>query len=922
MDNSGAVSGTGGDISGTAIKAQLFDATGAKVGAELLVNTVTSAAQEEPTVAALADGGFVISWTDNSATGVDASGTAVKAQIFNASGAPLGGEVLVNTTTLANQNQPAITGLANGGFVASWTDYNASDVANIKAQLFDASGNPVGNEVLVNTATSTLQWAPTITALANGGYAISWTDYSVGFGGATGDASGAAIKAQVFNAFGVAVGGEVLVNTQTLNNQTAPTITGLVNGGFVVSWTDYSGKGGDTSGSAIKAQLFNAAGVKLGTEFLVNTSTTGDQRSSSITALANGGFAISWRDESGARGDAGGSSVKAQVFDAAGTKIGSEFLVNSETASDQYAATITGLADGRFAISWTDTSQLRSDTSGSGIKAQIFALEQTPGHAPAITSNGGGITASLTLAENTKAVTTVSASDPDAGTKFSYAIVGGGDAARFVIDANSGALAFKTAPNFESPADVGLDNTYNVTVQVSDGALTATQTRAVVVANVNEAPAITSNGGGSSAALSLAENTTAVTTVAAVDPDAGTTFAYGITGGADAALFTIDSATGALAFKSAPNFEVPADAGANNVYDVVVQVSDGALTANQVLAISVTNVIEAVSLTGTAGNDVLNGSDENDTLIGLDGNDVLSGGLGNDRLDGGAGIDTVSYADATAGVKVSLALTGGQSTGAAGGKDTLVSIENVIGSAFKDTLTGDSGDNGLTGLAGNDKLDGQAGADSMIGGLGNDTYTVDNAGDVVVEAAGEGTDSVNASVSYTLAANVEKLTLTGTADLIGTGNASTNTLTGNAGNNLLLGLAGNDAISGGAGDDTMSGGQGADTLTGGAGADHFRFDVLETASNKDTISDFAHGEDKIEIDHTVFAAFAADPLGELSALELGFGTKAVTASQHLIYNAAKGALYYDDDGNGAHAQVQIALFSTLPVLDAGDFVLV
>ena len=72
----------------------------------------------------------------------------------------------------------------------------------------------------------------------------------------------------------------------------------------------------------------------------------------------------------------------------------------------------------------------------------------------------------------------------------------------------------------------------------------------------------------------------------------------------------------------------------------------------------------------------------------------------------------------------------------------------------------------------------------------------------------------------------------------------------------------------------------------------------------------------------LFAAFAADPLGELSALELGFGTKAVTASQHLIYNAAKGALYYDDDGNGAHAQVQIALFSTLPVLDAGDFVLV
>jgi len=127
--------------------------------------------------------------------------------------------------------------------------------------------------------------------------------------------------------------------------------------------------------------------------------------------------------------------------------------------------------------------------------------------------------------------------------------------------------------------------------------------------------------------------------------------------------------------------------------------------------------------------------------------------------------------------------------------------DTLIGTEGPDTINGLAGLDSLSGLGGDDLLDGGAGADTMLGGLGNDTFIVDDAGDVVVENAAEGNDTVQSSVSYTLAANVESLVLTGTAALNGTGNALNNILTGNAGNNVLDGGAGNDTMTGGPGND-------------------------------------------------------------------------------------------------------------------------
>ena len=239
-----------------------------------------------------------------------------------------------------------------------------------------------------------------------------------------------------------------------------------------------------------------------------------------------------------------------------------------------------------------------------------------------------------------------------------------------------------------------------------------------------------------------------------------------------------------------------------------------------------------------ASGDTINALDN--TILGNSGNNDIDGGLGADYMAGGTGDDTYFVDDA--GDIVFEAFGEGDDTVEVGFDYTLDdNVENLVLTGTADLNgTGNDLDNSLIGNSGNNTLDGGLGADVMIGSSGNDTFIVDNLGDSVTGNAG--TDLVLSSVDFVLGSGLENLTLTGAADINGTGNGTGNIITGNSGNNILTGGGAVDTIIGGAGNDTLDGSGGNDTMSGGLGDD-----VFIVSNNGDIVSEQAsEGTDTVE----------------------------------------------------------------------------
>ncbi|WP_068952732.1 calcium-binding protein [Pararhizobium polonicum] len=339
---------------------------------------------------------------------------------------------------------------------------------------------------------------------------------------------------------------------------------------------------------------------------------------------------------------------------------------------------------------------------------------------------------------------------------------------------------------------------------------------------------------------------------------------------------------------------------------------------------------------GGAGNDQIYGDAGNDQLIGGSGNDYIYGGADNDILDGGSGIDYLSggtggdlYLVDNIADRVIEAVGEGQdfvftsvSYTLEYGQEIEALVYYPISTTVKSvTLTGNAFAQSITGGSGNDTLDGGGGSDTLTGGSGNDTYIIDG-GDRIIEDGLGGTDLVKSSVSYTLAANVENLTLTGSGNISGKGNGLANTIVGNSGKNTLSGGAGKDTLSGGSGDDSLNGGLAADKLTGGAGKDVFLFDTALGGGNIDTITDFSVIDDTIHLQNSVFTALTK--AGALSSAAFASNTTGLAgdASDRIIYEKDTGKLFYDADGTGSAGGVQFALLAKDLALTAADFIIV
>jgi Ca2+-binding RTX toxin-like protein len=446
-----------------------------------------------------------------------------------------------------------------------------------------------------------------------------------------------------------------------------------------------------------------------------------------------------------------------------------------------------------------------------------------------------------------------------------------------------------------------------------------------------------------------------------------------------------------------------------NSGDTVVEASDGG-----------TDTVYSTLSSYTLGANAENGRIRTTSAANLSGNalnNVLGAGAGNNVLSGDSGVDTADYSGSDSAVTLSLATNSAQATGGSG-SDTLISIESLTGSAYNDRLVGNtdanllsggSGTDTLSGGDGNDTLDGGTSGDSMTGGAGNDSYVVENSADKVIEASGGGADRVSASISVTLSGYVEKLTLTGTAAINGTGNGSSNTITGNSainslsggdGNDSLYGMEAADTLTGGNGNDLLDGGSsgdsltggagndryvvqnsadkvveasgggfdsvsasinytlpaevekltltgssalaghgnslnnalvgnsgnnllrgstGNDTLTGGAGLDVFRFSsALNASTNADTVLDFALSDDVLQLENSIFTELSSTGVLLASNFRANSSGSASGINDHVLYETDTGKLFYDADGNGAGAKVLVATLSNLPALTSAD----
>jgi Ca2+-binding RTX toxin-like protein len=826
-----------------------------------VINTATHNTQLEPAATLLANGTLVVTWT----SAVGSQNQEVRAQILDSAGAKVGAEIAVNTVTLGIQIRAEPMALADGGFIVTWYDNNLDTNdptrGDIKTQFFTASGAKIGGEIVVNTTTASFQVDPSAAQLASGNIVIAWRDDSA----TGGDTSGGAVRAQILSSTGTPVGSEFLVNSTTLHHQQSPVVTALSGGGFVIVWRDSSEGTGSTSEfqpGDLRAQIYDASGSRVGGEILVNTETLGAQGHTSlgaagVSAHPSGGFVVTWTSYAQVNSDGSGGAVKAQMFAADGSRVGSEFLVNQVGHNQQSSPKVAFLNDGDMVFTFWDLSASNGTGGGRAIGIRRFDYVGEGATNPPIVGTAGND--NLGGTDGNDRIEGKEGNDTLTGHGGDDVLIGGpGD------DSYVGGDGTDTV-DYSGEAGPVAVNLHHSLFFFPSGHPFATRSLF---------PGEALDGAGNYESMSGVEN---LVLTSGDDRVLGSDGANRVEAGAGhdqiRGMGGDDVVLGGdghdLVFGGAGSDDVEGGEGDDTVYG---DADDDVLAGGG----------GTDFLYGGTGNDSLSGEDGNDFLRSEDGDDSLDGGDGNDLLRGGAGVDSfegganpagstgweglgdrISFFEtrATQGVVADLR-TGIISNDGFGNRETMSGIESLgADTAFADTFYGNDERNGFIagrgdvvyGFGGDDRVETGGVAAFIDGGDGLDMLLVrsdggfllpDGNGDGVAEISGASTTGYTVNLAsgtmddglgnFGTVLRIENVEGSAAADTL-IGDGAVNRLDGGAGDDVVLGGGGNDHVLGGAGNDLVRGEEGDDAVDGGEGNDNLRggsgVDTFDGGSN-------------------------------------------------------------------------------------------
>jgi Ca2+-binding RTX toxin-like protein len=717
----------------TEIKAQRFNSSGVEQGSELVVNSITTGIRDNPNVAALSNGGFVVTW-DHIASG----DTDIHAQVYDGSFNKVflpymsTGEFVVNDTT-GKQSKSTITPIANDKFIVSWThEYNQT--VDIQSKALNNNGTDL-NALPYNTKSANIGVrnipeeidSTTFRASLNGIYGIVVT------------ATQNSVAGSYFSSDGFGYDFEVFSNSNN-NNYRDVSVASLSNGGFVVTW-----KMSGSAGTGLYGQLYSGVDDKNGGIFQISN-LNNTQSQSDVAALDNGAFVVVYQDDLG--------GIYGQVFKSDATATGPKFQINNIVAGQIYIEPkVEYIGNNKFIVTWSGKQNAASVYNVFSKTFTASDFNQSPEHEKFLNDQviDAGNSIFFQLHGN-------EFSDPDGDTLTYTAVLNDGNnsplpnwlhfdgIATFTGDAtfeNAGTISIKVTA---SDGDKSVSDIFNLTVNtnISSGNDIVIGGSADDVINAGAGDDIIYAGSGEE----IIDGGTGIDTVSYFNSQSGIKFDLAQSAGIDG-YATGDNISNIELFEGSKHSDVISGSsqddkikGGNGDDTIAGQAGDDLLEGgNGIDIILGGNGADEISgnegddtidggfgddiIYAGLGNDQIQGGGDVDTIYGEEGNDKIVGGQGNDILDGGSGDDLINGGDGNDDI------TGGA------GNDQLHAGEG------NDELSGGEGDDILVGAAGNNVLKGEDGNDTLFGGIGNNVFIGGSGNDVfVIEPKAGGFDVI------------------------------------------------------------------------------------------------------------------------------------------------------------------------------------